>query len=66
MADEFLLLEVRDDPDRTFVLHAERPRFLMEFVLGKGGEFFQIDPIPEFSRKDLRADAREFLEGEEG
>ena len=41
MADEFLYLEVRDDPDRTFVLHTERPRFLMEFVLGKGRDIFQ-------------------------
>jgi hypothetical protein len=65
MADKFLLLEVRDEPDNTFVFHTERPRFLVEFVRGGEAQFIPIDPIPESDRKDLRADAREFLDGEE-
>lgn len=65
MPEKFLLLDLRDEPDRSFVLHTERPRFLMEFVLNKEGEFIPIDPIPESGRKDLRADAREFFDGEE-
>jgi hypothetical protein len=62
MADKFLMLDVRDETDHTFVLHTERPRFLVEFVRAGESDFLAIDPIPDGDRAELRDAAREFFE----
>ena len=62
MSEKFLILDVRDEPERTYVFHTERPRFLLECPSADEGEFIAIDTISDADRKALRQEAREFFD----